>query len=202
MHRIRGLYAITNGPRPDLRAAVDAALAGGASVVQYRDKTFEHERRLAEAHMLAGLCAEHGVPLIINDDPHLAHACGADGVHLGSADPDMSMARDLLGPQAIIGVSCYDSLERAQRARAMGASYVAFGAFFSSRTKPDARCASLALLQDSRKLGLPRVAIGGITADNAPALIAAGADSVAVVSAVFDSPQIERAARRFSRLFS
>ena len=112
MQRLHGLYAITNGPRPDLRIAVGAALAGGAGVVQYRDKTSEHDRRLAEAILLNELCAEYGVPLIINDDPQLALACGAAGVHLGSEDADPAMARSLLGPKSIIGVSCYDSLDR------------------------------------------------------------------------------------------
>lgn len=202
MYRLHGLYAITDGPRPDLHLAVRAALAGGAAVVQYRDKTFEHDRRLQEASLLSELCAEYGVPLIINDDPQLALACGAAGVHLGSEDAEPAVARSLLGQDSIIGVSCYDSLERARAAVAQGADYVAFGAFFPSSTKPNARCAPVALLQESRTLAVPRVAIGGISPDNAPALIAAGADCVAVISALFDSPDIEFEARRFSQLFS
>ena len=202
MHRVRGLYAITNGPRPDLRSAVEAALIGGAQVLQYRDKSNDRTRRRQEARMLAELCAAHGVPLIVNDDPELAMACGAAGVHLGAEDTDATLARKQMGSQAIIGVSCYGSLERARRAVAQGASYVAFGAFFDSVTKPDAHCARIELLRQSAVLGVPRVAIGGITPDNAPALIAAGADSVAAISSLFGSPEIRATAERFSRLFS
>ena len=202
MHRLRGLYAITDGPRPDLHLAVAAALAGGAAVVQYRDKTRDEARRLEEVRLLAALCARYAVPLIVNDDPQLALTGRAAGVHLGSDDADPAEARNLLGPGAIIGVSCYDSLTRAETAVASGASYVAFGAFFASRTKPEARCAPLALLRQSSSLGVPRVAIGGITPDNASALIAAGADCVAVISSLFESTDIESAARRFSSLFS
>jgi thiamine-phosphate pyrophosphorylase len=196
-----GLYVITDGPRPDLLDVVAQALAGGARLVQYRDKTTDGERRLAEALALQALCARHGVPMIVNDDVELARAAGADGVHLGEDDGDIVAARAALGQDAIIGVSCYDSLGRAQQLAAAGADYIAFGAFFPSPTKPDAERASPELLRQSAALGVPRVAIGGITPDNGASLIDAGADYLAVVSAVFGDPDVRGAAARFAHLF-
>lgn len=201
MFEARGLYAITNGPRPDLQAVVGAALIGGASVVQYRDKTTDSHRRLTEATLLSALCQRHGVPLIINDDVELAIESGAAGVHLGADDVDLLSARARLGSTAIIGVSCYDSIDRARRAVEKGADYVAFGAFHPSPTKPLARCATPDLLIAAQSIGVPMVAIGGITPDNAAPLIAAGADCIAVISSLFDAPDIESVARRFSQLF-
>jgi thiamine-phosphate pyrophosphorylase len=197
----RGLYVITDGPRPDLLEAVGQALVGGARLVQYRDKTHEPARRQTEASALLALCREYAVPLIINDDIALAHTIGADGVHLGEADDSIAKARDALGPSTIVGVSCYDSLERAHEAAQQGASYVAFGAFFTSPTKPLARRASIDLLRHSATLRIPRVAIGGITPDNGASLIEAGADYLAVISAVFASPDIRAAAQRFTQLY-
>lgn len=198
----KGLYAITNGPRVDLDAVVGAALRGGAGIVQYRDKTCDHERRLAEAGRLAALCRNADVPLIINDDIELALASGADGVHLGLSDGDVATARQRLGSKAIIGATCHDSMPQARAAIAAGASYVAFGAFFASSTKPQARRAPLALLGEARSLGVPVVAIGGIRLDNAAELITAGADCIAVVSALFDSTEVGTVARQFSSLFT
>jgi len=199
--RLRGLYAISDGPRMDLIDACAAALAGGAAVLQYRDKTGEHERRLHEASALQALCARHRVPLIVNDDIGLAAAVGAAGVHLGEGDAPIGEARARLGRAAIIGVSCYDSIERARQFAALGADYLAFGAFFASTTKPDARVAAPHLLREAKALGLPLVAIGGITHDNAPLLIEAGADAVAIISALFGAPDVRAAARRFADLF-
>lgn len=186
----RGLYAIT----PDeactsgLLARVEPVLAAGASCLQYRNKTADAATRHEQARGLLLLCRHHGVPLVINDDMHLAAAIGADGVHLGGDDGDIAAARALLGPDAIVGASCYDSLELATDAAARGATYVAFGAFHPSPTKPHARRAEVSLLTRSAALGLPRVAIGGITPAHAPALVAAGADLIAVISGVFDAP--------------
>ncbi len=198
----RGLYVITDGPRPDLLDAVEQALKGGARLVQYRDKTREPARRSLEARALLALCRKYAAPLIINDDIALARATGADGVHLGEADGSIVNAREVLGPRAIIGVSCYDSLERAQQAALQGASYIAFGAFYASPTKPLARRASVDLLRHSATWGIPRVAIGGITPDNGSSLVAAGADYLAVISAVFATPDIRAAAQHFTQLFS
>ncbi|HEY9132156.1 MAG TPA: thiamine phosphate synthase [Dyella sp.] len=197
----QGLYVITDGPRPDLLAVARQALEGGARLLQYRDKTADPGRRKQEASELAGLCRELGVPMIVNDDVALALAAGADGVHLGEDDGDIAAARELLGSQAIIGVSCYNSIERARAMAAAGADYIAFGAFFSSPTKPNTVRASTDLLRQSATLGVPRVAIGGITPDNAESLIDAGADYLAVVSAVFGAPDVRAAAHRFAELF-
>jgi len=199
---LRGLYAITDGPRADLLDVCAAALDGGAAMLQYRDKTSDHARRSDEAHALQALCARHAVPLIVNDDVELVHAVGAAGVHLGEHDGDVSTARARLGAGAIIGVSCYDSAMRARQLAAAGADYVAFGAFFPSPTKPGARHADPSLLTDSATLGIARVAIGGITPDNARALIDAGADAIAVITALFGARDVRAAARRFSDLFS
>jgi len=194
-----GLYAISDGPRGDLIAACQAALRGGAAVLQYRDKTADRARRRSEAAALAALCAQAGVPLIVNDDVELAAELGA-GVHLGEHDGDIAAARARLGPDALIGVSCYDSLERAKHF-ATHADYLAFGAFFPSPTKPQARRATPELLRAARSLQRPLVAIGGITPDNAPALIDAGANFIAAISGVFAAADVEAAARRYSVLF-
>ncbi len=200
--RGRGLYVITDGPPPDLLEAVAGALAGGARLLQYRDKTSDAVRRFDEARAIVALCAARGVPMIVNDDVALARASGAAGVHLGQEDGDVAAARAVLGEDAIIGVSCYDSLDRANSLAAAGADYLAFGAFFPSPTKPHARRASFDLLRQTAALGVPRVAIGGITPENAGSLIDAGADYLAVISAVFGDPDIRGAATRFAQLFT
>jgi thiamine-phosphate pyrophosphorylase len=197
----RGLYAITDGPRADLIDVCAAATAGGAAMLQYRDKTRDNVRRREEAGALATLCARNGIPLIINDDIELAAEVGAAGVHLGEDDADIASARARLGPRAIVGVSCYDSIERARELAAAGADYLAFGAFFASPTKPNARVATLQLLQDAKVLNRPLVAIGGITAANGAALIDAGADFLAVISGVFGAPDVREAALGISALF-
>ncbi len=206
MHRAknfpaRGVYAITDGPRRDLIAAVEGALTGGAAIVQYRDKSSDHERRRAEAHAIKEACDRHSVPLIINDDVELAVDIAASGVHLGEDDGDVVAARERLGADSIIGVSCYDSLDRAHAAAEAGADYLAFGAFFASPTKPDARRATVELLRAAKSLGPPLVAIGGITPDNASPLIDAGADFLAVISGIFAAGDIEQATRRYVQLF-
>lgn len=197
-----GLYAITPGAHPQLLAQVAQALAGGARVLQYRDKSDDAPRRHAEAQALLALCRRQQVPLIINDDVALAAAIGADGVHLGERDVDIATARDVLGPQAIIGVSCYNSFERAQRLAASGADYLAFGAFFPSPTKPHAPRAEPELLRRAAALGLPTVAIGGITPDNGGLLVEAGADYLAVITGVFGADDIALAASRVAALFA
>lgn len=198
----RGLYLITpdSADTAALAARVEPLLAH-AAWLQYRNKNADGGLRHGQAQALLALCRAHGVPLIVNDDAALAADIGADGAHLGEDDGDIAAARARLGDDAILGVSCYDSLERARRAAAAGADYVAFGAFFPSRTKIATRRATPALLRDSAALGLPRVAIGGITPDNAPALIAAGADLVAVVGGVFEADDPLAAARAYRTLF-
>lgn len=199
----RGLYAITpdEADTARLSARVETVLQSGATWLQYRNKLADAGLREQQARALQPLCRRHGVPLIINDDWRLAATIGADGAHLGQEDGELVAARDALGSDAIVGASCYDALELAQAARAAGASYIAFGAFFPSPTKPHARPASLGLLRDSATLGVPRVAIGGITPDNARPLLAAGADLLAVISGVFDAPDPAAATRAYLACF-
>lgn len=203
---LHGLYAITDAsltPDATLFAAVTAALRGGARVIQYRDKRADRARRHTEAAALNELCRAHAALLIINDDVELAAAVTAAGVHLGRDDPPIAAARKRLGREAIIGVSCYNQLPRAQTAAEHGADYVAFGRFFPSLTKPDAVAATPDLLREARRsLKLPLVAIGGITPENGGLLLAAGADMLAVIHGVFGQPDIEAAARRFAELFA
>lgn len=198
----RGLYAITDGPRKDLLAAVEAVLDGGAALVQYRDKTGDHDRRRMEAAALLDLCRRRGVALVINDDIELAASVGAHGVHLGKDDGDIAAARARLGANVVIGISCYDSIDRAREFAAAGADYLAFGAFYPSPTKPNARRAGIDLLRSAKPLGLPLVAIGGITPDNAQPLIDAGADYVAAITGVFAAADPCAAARRYANLFT
>jgi thiamine-phosphate pyrophosphorylase len=200
-HR-RGLYLITPDEADTDRLLIRVgAVLGHAALLQYRNKSADADLRHEQATALIALCRQCGVPLIVNDDLALAEAIGADGVHLGEDDGDAAAARARLGPQALIGVSCYDDLERARVAAANGASYLAFGAFFPSTTKPNARRASLQLLRDSAALRLPRVAIGGITPDNARSVIEAGADLLAVISGVFDAPDPRAAAQAYRACF-
>jgi thiamine-phosphate pyrophosphorylase len=188
--RIAGLYAVTPDgvDTPRLADAVAAALDGGASTVQYRSKSPDAALREAQARALARVLAARGGIYIVNDDAALAHAVGADGVHIGADDGSIAAARALMGEDRLVGVSCYADLARAERAVLEGADYVAFGSFFASATKPAATRADAALLAQARTLGVPVVAIGGITQHNAASLIEAGADAVAVISAVFDHP--------------
>ena len=198
----RGLYLLTPD-EPDTARLVDrtAPLLQYVACLQYRNKTADAVLRRRQADALARLCADAGRPLVINDDVALALAVGAAGVHLGEHDLDPREARDLLGVSKCIGASCYDSLSRAEAATQAGADYLAFGAFFPSTTKPLARRASLSLLEDAARFGLPRVAIGGITPDNAPTLVAAGADLVAVISGVYDAADPTAAARAYAACF-
>lgn len=202
---ISGLYAITpeQADTARLLRQVRAALAGGAAVVQYRSKGRDVALQHEQASELIALCHAFGVPLIVNDSLRLADLSGADGVHLGREDGSLRQARIVLGAEKMIGMSCYNDLELALAAEAGGADYVAFGSFFPSATKPGAVAAPLDLLQEARKrLHVPIIAIGGITPENAPVLIEAGAAAIAVISGLFDAPDIELAARQYSQLFS
>jgi thiamine-phosphate pyrophosphorylase len=199
----RGLYLITRETPEsgELLRVVASAVDGGAVMVQYRDKSGDPARRRAQARTLCAFCHASGVPFVVNDDLALAREVGADGVHVGEQDATTADARATLGPDAIIGASAYDQLDLAIAAQAAGASYVAFGSFFDSPTKPNPRRPPPSLLTRAAALGLPRVAIGGITVDNARRLVEAGADLVAVISAIFDAPDPRAAARRFATLF-
>ena len=199
--RLRGLYALTPSPAPDdLPAAVAAALDGGARLIQYRDKHAGPAERRARAEVLLRLCRRRGAALLINDDLELAVAAGADGVHLGATDTPVAEARARL-PDGLVGASCYDDLERARAAARAGASYVAFGSFHPSPTKPGAARADPGLLARARReLSTPICAIGGIRAGSAPPLLAAGAELLAVCDGVFGQPDIAAAAAQLARL--
>ncbi|MCY1261340.1 Thiamine-phosphate synthase [compost metagenome] len=205
--KLRGLYAITDSQLladGRLLPYVEAALKGGAQLLQYRDKSHDESRRLREAESLRELCERHGAQLIINDDAELAARLGV-GVHLGQTDGSLAAARALLGRNAVVGATCHASLELAAQAAGEGASYIAFGRFFNSQTKPGAPAATVDLLEQARsRFGLPLVAIGGVTIDNAPELIGRGADLLAVIHALFaadSAAEVERRARAFSALF-
>ena len=204
---LRGLYAITDSQllTGKLLAYVEAALDGGLTLLQYRDKSSDDARRLREAEALRDLCARYNTRLIINDDAELAARLGV-GVHLGQTDGPLTPARALLGPKAIIGSTCHSQIELGEQAAKEGASYVAFGRFFNSSTKPGAPTATLDVLDEARaRIKLPICAIGGITLDNAAPLVDHGADLLAVVHGLFgaESPQeVTRRARAFNALMS
>lgn len=201
---IRGLYAITpdEADTAELLRKARLALLGGASVLQYRNKIADAALRLKQAGALRELTREFAVALIVNDDATLAQQVDAEGVHLGGADASVADARALLGGGRLIGVSCYNRVALAQEAVRLGADYVAFGSFFASTVKPEAVVATLDLLRQARReLAVPIVAIGGITPQNGAQLLEAGADALAVISAVFSASDIEGAAREFSNLF-
>lgn len=202
---IARLYAIADTQYLDDTRLIDAvaqAIAGGTRIIQYRDKKHAAAERARRASELAKLCRQQGALFIVNDDVVLAKQAQADGVHLGREDTAIVDAREQLGPKAIIGVSCYNELARAEAAEKQGADYVAFGRFFPSRTKPRAVQASLDLLREAKKkLHIPIVAIGGITPENGAALIAAGADALAVIEGVFGQTDVRAAAERYAKLF-
>ena len=201
---IRGVYALTPDSldTEDLLLRVRQALKGGVQVLQYRNKIASVALQLEQAHLLRELTREFGVTFIVNDDARLAAAVDADGVHLGAKDFEVQAARAILGGNKLIGVSCYNRLELARDALAAGADYVAFGAFYASTVKPEAVVATPDLLRAARaELGVPIVAIGGITANNGSALVQAGADALAVISTVFDAADIQLAAKNLNKLF-
>jgi len=203
---IAGLYGITDStlmPGDALLRKSELALRAGLRILQYRDKSTDAQRRAREAAALYALCREHGALFVVNDDAALAARIHAPALHVGRDDPPLAELRRHFGSSLCIGVSCYDELERAERAQAEGADYVAFGAFFPSPSKADTRRAPLSLLREARlRLRLPLVAIGGIRADNGAALVAAGADALAVISALFATDDVAAATHRFQALFA
>lgn len=193
------VYAITDRqllPGEALYSGVEQALLAGIRTVQLRDKVATGETLLAMAARLLELCQRYQAQLIINDQVDVAAEIGAHGVHLGRTDGSIQAARRRLGQHAIIGATCHNSLSWAQAAAQAGASYIAFGRFYSSTTKPEASAADMALLRVAKQqLALPIVAIGGITCDNGEALLAAGADSLAVCASIFAAEDVAAAAR-------
>ncbi len=204
---LQGLYALTPDDNllPRLSALVESALQGGVKWVQYRNKLAPAALRRTQAAELLRLCRAHGAKLIINDDFWLAVELGADGAHLGRDDipgGGLATARDALGPKRILGVSCYDDLDHAAAAVAAGADYIAVGSVFASASKPEATRASLEILAEAKKrFKLPVVAIGGITTRNAPQVLGAGADMLAVLSDLFNAMDIKRQAEHYRKLF-
>ncbi|MBU3903529.1 MAG: thiamine phosphate synthase [Gammaproteobacteria bacterium] len=201
---IKGLYAIT-ADELDTRKLlehVEQALRGGAGVLQYRNKLADASLQLEQAMALREMTREFGAIFIVNDDVQLASQVSADGVHLGAEDGDIAAARAVLGRDSLIGASCYNRAPLAVDAERQGADYVAFGAFFPSSVKPGAVAAEVAMLQSVRhELKVTVVAIGGITIENGGQLVKAGADALAVISALWQAPDIEQAAKEFSQLF-
>lgn len=203
--KLRGLYAITDEhliPESAFAATIEQALSGGTSIIQYRDKSGSETKRLEQASVLRSLCNEYRASLIINDDIALAKAVAADGVHLGEDDLSVEQARLILGNEAIIGISCYNQLQLGTHAQTAGADYVAFGAVFTSPTKPHARSASCELISEAKsQLDIPVCAIGGIDKSNVENVIEAGADMTALISGLFTEPDIRLTAEHISRLF-
>ena len=205
--KLSGLYAITDEKLTPYEGGkifrlVEKVLKGGARVVQLRDKNTPDEKLIPIALKLKELCHSYSAYFIVNDRVSLAKEILADGVHVGKDDEDISYVREVLPKTSIVGVSCYAALERAKRAEKLGASYVAFGSFFPSPTKPEAPLAPLEILaQAKRELSIPICAIGGITLDKAEILLEHGVDLIAVVSDLWTSDDPEARARGYTELF-
>ena len=197
---INGLYAVT----PDiadtdlLLAKVEAALQGGINLLQYRNKLANHKLQTQQARAILPLCRQYNVPLIINDSVKLCLTLDAEGVHLGADDGNLVEVRARIGKEKFLGASCYNRFDLALNAQQQGASYVAFGACFASQTKPNAPVASLDLFKRAKtELNIPSVAIGGITLANAAQVLQAGANSIAVIQAIFNAEDIKLATTQF-----
>lgn len=204
MSVIKGLYAITPDEQNTERmlAKVEAALQGGISVLQYRNKLANHKLQTQQARALLPLCRQYEVPFIINDSIKLCLTLDADGVHLGADDGNLAEARARLGNHKLLGASCYNRFDLAVSAQQLGADYVAFGACFASSTKPNAPVAGLDLFTQAKtELKVPSVAIGGITLENAALAIAAGANSIAVINAIFNADDVKSTSQQFTKLF-
>jgi thiamine-phosphate pyrophosphorylase len=201
---MKGLYLVT----PDwddthkLLRLTEAALKGGAALVQYRHKTAGEDLRREQAHCLLGLCRSYQRPCIINDHIDLCLELGADGVHVGGTDASVARARAAVGANRIVGASCYGDIGLAREARKAGASYVAFGGFYPSRVKKyPVTTSSEIITQSKAEIALPIVVIGGMTPANAASLVALGADMVAAISSVYLAPDAEAASRAFADLY-
>ena len=206
MKRLRGLYAITDEkliPENIFSETVEQALLGGARIIQYRDKSTNTKKRIAQALSLKNICDQYNALLIINDDIELALEVDADGIHIGIHDTPLQQARTEIGTEKIIGVSCYNKFVLAEQAVAEGADYIAFGSFFPSSIKPEAARASTDLLLAAKqKFNIPVCAIGGITSDNANILIEYGADMLAVISDIYANDNVLSASQHISQFFN
>jgi thiamine-phosphate pyrophosphorylase len=202
---IHGLYVITDqrmiSPKR-FSAKIRQALEGGVRVMQYRDKSQQHELRWEQAQELVKLCREYNAISIINDDIELTKVVGADGVHIGAEDDDVLYAREQLGENKIIGVSCYADIGLAKKVILESADYVAFGSIFSSSTKPQAPVAGLDVLRGAKnELSVPVVAIGGINLNNMADVVATGVDAISIISGVFANEAVTSSAQQFSTFF-
>ncbi|MBE9563806.1 MAG: thiamine phosphate synthase [Proteobacteria bacterium] len=202
---LKGLYAITDEnliAEDAFEQTIESALQGGARIIQYRDKSGNEEKRLQQASALRSLCDRYNAVLIINDDIALALRVKADGVHLGKNDDSISQARQILGDKTIIGISCYNDINLAITAENNSADYVAFGAMFSSSTKPDAKNADLDIISEAKqKLNIPVCTIGGITEKNIKQLIDHGTDMAAIINHLFSADDIKLTATRLNQSF-
>jgi len=202
---IRGLYAITHHDRLTLKkliSDVELVLQGGASIIQFRDKNSQKTEKLIRAEALQKLCKDYQSVFLINDDIQLCKKINADGVHLGINDASITTARQMLGDEKIIGATCHNSIELALQAQALGADYIALGKFFPSITKNEAPLADISCIDHIKsQCSLPIVAIGGITLDNAPSLLACHVNAIAVINALFSEADIKQRAQQFSNLF-
>lgn len=199
-----GLYAITDPvllPDERLLPAVKAALQGGCKVIQYRDKTASQREKIYKAEQLNALCQDFDAQFIINDDLDLCLKVKAQGVHLGRSDGDIQNAREVLGPDVLIGVTCHNDLNYARRCIDSGVDYCAFGRIFPSLTKPEAPHCAIEILQQACQLKCPIVAIGGINLDKLPALMHTPIHSAAVIHGLFSQRDIQAAAQQFQQIF-
>ena len=206
MYILKGLYAITDKkliPRDRFVETVEKVIRGGAKIIQLREKDSPEEEIIRLGKELLKITRRYGIPLIINDSPKLAMEIGADGVHLGKDDTEISEARKILGGEAIIGVSCYGDIERGLQAEKEGADYLAFGTPFFTPTKPDRKTTPFEILKEAKRRikTIPIFAIGGITKGNAKSVLETGVDGIAVITAVFSSPNPEEAARNLADFF-
>ncbi|KRT66887.1 MAG: thiamine-phosphate pyrophosphorylase, thiamine-phosphate pyrophosphorylase [Candidatus Dadabacteria bacterium CSP1-2] len=206
MYILKGLYVITDQkliPRDRFIETVEKAIRGGAKIIQLREKDTPEEEIIRLGKELLKITRRYGIPLIINDSPKLAMEIGADGVHLGKDDTEISEARKILGGEAIIGVSCYGDIERGLQAEKEGADYLAFGTPFFTPTKPDRKTTPFEILKEAKRRikTIPIFAIGGITKGNAKSVLETGVDGIAVITAVFSSPNPEEAARNLADFF-
>jgi len=205
-NRLKGLYAITDQqliPEEDFSESIEATLQGGTRIIQYRDKSNDQNKRLRQASLLRALCHQYQAICIINDDIELAKAVNAHGVHLGKDDFSLTIARQVLGENAIIGVSCYNDLNLAREAENNNADYVAFGAIFSSATKPEANVAGPDIITKAKQqISIPVCSIGGITQENIQQVIQQGADMAAVISGIFSAENIKQSTTTLSQFFN
>ncbi|MBF8302538.1 MAG: Thiamine-phosphate synthase [Candidatus Dadabacteria bacterium] len=206
MYILKGLYVITDQkliPRDRFIETVEKAIRGGAKIIQLREKDTPEEEIIRLGKELLKITRRYGIPLIINDSPKLAMEIGADGVHLGKDDTEISEARKILGGEAITGVSCYGDIERGLQAEKEGADYLAFGTPFFTPTKPDRKTTPFEILKEAKRRikTIPIFAIGGITKGNAKSVLETGVDGIAVITAVFSSPNPEEAARNLADFF-